>query len=57
MDHVNSKEEEIKLCVDCFHCKTKNKEVYCKFGFWKEVDDGKSILHTPFDFNCTEWDG
>lgn len=47
---------DIKLCVDCFNCKTKNKKVYCKFGAWEEVDNNKSILHMPYDFDCTKWE-
>jgi multimeric flavodoxin WrbA len=48
-------QEEIKLCIDCFHCKKKKNKIYCKFGVWKETDTGKSILHMPYDFNCPEW--
>ena len=44
------------ICTSCFNCKKKKGEVYCKLGIWKEKDDDKSILHTPFDFNCTEWE-
>jgi hypothetical protein len=46
----------IKLCTDCFNCKKKKNLVYCKLGVWKETDNGKSILHTPFDFGCNKWD-
>ncbi len=48
--------ETIKLCTDCFECKKKKGEIYCKLGVWKELDNGKTILHTPFDFNCNRWD-
>ena len=45
--------ENMKLCVDCFHCKTKNKEVYCKKGCFREnPQSNKSILYTPSDFDC-----
>jgi multimeric flavodoxin WrbA len=48
---------DIKLCIDCFHCKTKNKKIYCKLGVWEEINNnGKSILHTPYDYNCPKWD-
>lgn len=47
---------KIKLCTTCFNCKKKDGEVYCKLGVWKEIDDDKTILHTPFDFNCNRWD-
>lgn len=53
----NSKDNIIKLCVDCFNCKTKNKKVYCKLGVWEEENDDNNILHTPYDFNCPNWDG
>lgn len=46
----------IKLCINCFNCKKKGKKIYCKYGLWKEVDKGKSILHTPYDFRCSEWE-
>lgn len=46
----------IKLCTTCFNCKKKDGEIYCKLGVWKELDDDRTILHTPFDFNCPKWD-
>jgi hypothetical protein len=50
------KDLEIKLCIDCFLCKKKQSKIYCKLGVWEEVDNGRSILHTPYDFNCNQWD-
>ena len=50
------KKTTIKLCTTCFNCKTKDSEVYCKLGVWKEKNNGKSILHTPYDFNCPEYE-
>ena len=47
---------KLKLCIDCFNCKKKKKKIYCKLGVWQEEDNGKTILHTPFDFNCTEYE-
>lgn len=46
----------VKLCINCFHCKTKNNTIYCKIGVWKEDSNERSILHTPYDFNCNEWE-
>ena len=46
---------ETKLCTECFNCKKKNADVYCKLGVWKELDNNRSILHTPYDFNCNQW--
>ena len=46
---------KIRLCVNCFNCKTKNGDVYCKLGVWKEKK-GKSILHIPETFNCRLWE-
>ena len=46
----------IRLCIDCFNCKKKNNKIYCKLGVWEEISNGKSILHTPYDFNCNMWD-
>ena len=43
----------LKLCVNCFNCKTKNRRVYCTKGcFDEKVTKNKSILHTPTDFDC-----
>lgn len=47
---------EIMLCIDCFKCKKKKNEIYCKLGIWKEIDKGQSILHTPYDFSCNKWE-
>jgi len=56
--HIKKDILEIRLCTSCFHCKTKNKKIYCKLGVWREEeDDYKTILHTPYDFDCPEWDG
>jgi hypothetical protein len=49
--------QSIKLCLDCFNCKTKEKFVYCKMGYWREKKKLKSILYTPYDFSCDNWDG
>lgn len=54
--HVNQDTLKTKLCVDCFNCKTKNRKVYCKIGVWKEDDNSKSILHSPYDFDCPKWE-
>jgi hypothetical protein len=56
MKHTKIDTFQIKLCVDCFKCKTRKKKVYCKLGVWEEIENGKSILYTPFDFNCPEWE-
>ena len=43
----------LKLCVNCFNCKTKLGMVYCKKGCFKEkMQVNKSILYTPSDFDC-----
>lgn len=52
----SKKNISIRLCTSCFNCKTKEKKVYCKLGVWEEVDNGKTILHTPYDFNCPEYE-
>lgn len=52
---MQEKESEVllKLCVNCFLCKTKLGMVYCKKGCFKEkVSPSKSIIHTPMDFDC-----
>lgn len=55
---LSKEDQKIKLCIDCFNCKTKENMVYCKLGFWREKKRKilKSILHTPYDFNCEYWD-
>lgn len=47
---------EIKLCTSCFNCKKKRQMIYCKLGVWKEPENGRTILHTPFDFNCNRYE-
>lgn len=47
---------EIRLCTSCFNCKKKKDKVYCKLGVWEEPANGRTILHTPYDFNCNQWD-
>jgi len=47
---------KIKLCTSCFNCKKKKEKIYCKLGVWEEDDNGRTILHTPFDFNCNRWE-
>jgi Neuraminidase (sialidase) len=56
MKEQKKQDIEIKLCVDCFNCKTRRKQIYCKLGVWKEDDNGSTILHTPYDFNCPKWE-
>lgn len=46
----------IRLCTGCFKCKKKKDDVYCKLGAWKEKYNNKTILHSPYDFNCNEWE-
>lgn len=47
---------ELRLCTSCFNCKKKENKIYCKLGVWKEVNCKRTILCTPFDFNCPEWE-
>lgn len=43
----------LKLCVNCFNCKTKKGRVYCKKGCFNEkTSSNRSILYTPMDFDC-----
>ena len=56
MPETTKQEKYIKLCTSCFNCKQRNGKVYCKFGVWEEINNGKTILHTPFDFNCPEYE-
>ena len=44
-----------KLCVDCFNCRTKNDDIYCRFGIWKEKKP-KIITYIPQDFDCPEYE-
>jgi len=53
---MQKKNLDLRLCTSCFNCKKKMDDIYCKLGIWKEKDNGKTILHTPFDFNCDQWD-
>lgn len=54
--HIKMDTSTLKLCTSCFYCKKKKKDIYCKLGVWKEIDNGKSILYTAYDFDCVEWD-
>jgi hypothetical protein len=56
MKQEKSDTAKVVLCTSCFNCKRKGNKVYCKLGVWKETDNGRTILHTPYDFNCTRWD-
>jgi len=44
-----------KLCIDCYLCKVKNGEIYCKEGYFSEKV-GRSIIYTAYDFDCCEWE-
>lgn len=44
-----------KICKNCFNCKTRNGEIYCKEGNFKEKSS-KTIIYTPVDFDCCEWE-
>jgi hypothetical protein len=54
--HIKSDTIKIRLCTSCFNCKTKNGDIYCKLGVWKETSNNNTILYSPFDFNCPEWE-
>lgn len=44
---------DMKLCKNCFNCKTKKGLVYCNKGCFEEkTKSNKSLLYTPSDFDC-----
>lgn len=48
------------LCRDCINCKTKNGETYCKEGYFTctlKNDIIKTLIYSPIDFDCYEWEG
>jgi hypothetical protein len=46
------------LCIDCYHCKKKKKIIYCKKGYFNDIEyDSKSFILTPYDFECTNFEG
>lgn len=54
---VEKKSKSTKvICTNCINCKKKGKKIYCKIGFWSVSENGNSILHTPFDFDCNYWE-
>lgn len=53
---MQQEDKKIRLCKDCFKCKTKGKLIYCKLGVWREIKSNKTILYTPYDFNCNQWE-
>ena len=52
----NKYNTKIFLCIDCYNCKIKDNEVYCKMGYFSKVKEGEILLLSPFDFDCYEWD-
>jgi len=44
------------MCINCYNCKIKNEEVYCKEGYFKKINIKKILLYTPFDFDCYKWE-
>ena len=48
---------DIKLCINCFHCKLWKFNVRCELGFFESIELDKIKLFTPVDFDCIEWDG
>lgn len=44
-----------QLCVKCFYCRTKQNNIYCKFGLWEEKKP-KMITCIPQDFDCPEYE-
>lgn len=50
-------EKTIRLCINCFNCKKKQNKIYCKLKRWEPVvDTGKTILFTPYDYNCPDYE-
>ena len=47
--------DEQRLCIECYHCKIKRDDIYCKFGAWKEKLP-KIITYVPQDFDCPEFE-
>ena len=43
------------LCRKCFECKEKDEIIYCKEGFFSEMDENKLITLSPHDFDCPFW--
>ncbi len=56
MQMHEKKDTKLRLCTSCFNCKQKNGKIYCKLGVWEEKANGRTILHTPFDFNCNRYE-
>jgi len=50
------KNERPPSCINCFHCKTINNIVFCKFNHFTETNIKKIILFTPYEFECIEWE-
>jgi len=48
-------EEHKMLCRKCFECKEKDEIIYCKEGFFSEMDENKLITLSPHDFDCPFW--
>lgn len=53
--NIENTNDNQKLCVDCFHCRTKGDSIFCRFGLWKEKRP-KIITYIPQDFECPEYE-
>ena len=47
---------KIKLCKNCFNCKTSNKKIYCKMGYFDNISEDTTLIYTPYDFDCYDYD-
>jgi hypothetical protein len=46
----------IRLCVDCFNCRTKGGKYYCILGHFFKNSQSDIMIYTPEDFGCNEWE-
>ena len=44
------------MCMDCFYCKCKNGLVYCKNGNFEGLKLKDTLLLTPYDYDCWQYE-
>lgn len=46
------------ICINCYHCKKKKNLLYCKKGYFTDIEyNSKSFILTSYDFECENFEG
>lgn len=49
------KEKKIRICINCFNCKQKDKFLYCKEEYFNPTIYKIAQLYTPQDHDCIDY--